>query len=48
LEIETFISIIYGKAPVSEFDNFVKKWKEMGGEQITEEVNDWYNSATSN
>lgn len=48
LEIETFISIIYGKTPVSEFDTFVKKWKEMGVDKITEEVNEWYNSATSN
>lgn len=47
LEIETFISIIYGKTPVSEFDDFVKKWREMGGDQITQEVNEWYESAAA-
>lgn len=47
LETETFISIIYGKKPISEFDAFVKKWNKMGGEQITKEVNDWYESAAA-
>lgn len=45
LEHETFMSIIYNKAPVSEFDKFVKKWKESGGDEITAEVNEWYKSA---
>jgi putative aldouronate transport system substrate-binding protein len=48
LEHETFMSIIYNKAPVSEFDNFVKKWKESGGDQVTAEVNEWYKSAAGN
>lgn len=46
LEHELFMSIIYNKADVSEFDKFVTKWKEQGGDQITEEVNEWFKSAT--
>ena len=41
-EFETFNKIIYGKLPVDEFDNFVAKWKANGGDQVTEEVNEWY------
>ncbi|MFD2701888.1 extracellular solute-binding protein [Paenibacillus shunpengii] len=44
LETETFAKIIYGKAPVDEFDTFVTQWKELGGDKITEEVNAWYQS----
>ncbi|CAN7617431.1 hypothetical protein [Paenibacillus sp. LjRoot56] len=42
LEGDTFINIIYGKKPVTEFDNFVKEWKSLGGDDMTKEVNDWY------
>ncbi|MDF2646442.1 MAG: hypothetical protein K0Q73_2247 [Paenibacillus sp.] len=42
LEGDTFINIIYGKKPVAEFDNFVKEWKSLGGDDITKEVNEWY------
>lgn len=41
---ETFLQIIYGKKDIDYFDEFVANWKENGGEQITEEVNDWYRS----
>ncbi|KPC99753.1 hypothetical protein LR69_01989 [Geobacillus sp. BCO2] len=44
MERETFANIIYGRAPLSAFDDFVKKWEESGGEQITKEVNEWYQS----
>lgn len=44
LETETFLKIVYGKVPVDEFDNFVKTWKSLGGDKITEEVNAWYKS----
>lgn len=44
MELETFISIIYGKTPLDEFDSFVDKWLSSGGEQITKEVNEWYES----
>lgn len=39
LEQETFVKIIMGNAPVSEFDKFVEQWHKMGGDTITEEVN---------
>lgn len=39
LEQETFVKIIMGDAPISEFDNFVKQWNKLGGDKITEEVN---------
>lgn len=41
------MSIIYGKSDVSEFDNFVKKWKESGVDEMTAEVNEWFKSATN-
>ncbi|MDG0791806.1 hypothetical protein OMP38_13755 [Cohnella ginsengisoli] len=40
LEDETFLKIIMGVAPVDEFDTFVKKWKQQGGDEITAEVNE--------
>jgi putative aldouronate transport system substrate-binding protein len=42
LEDQTFMKIVTGQAPVSEFDNFVQQWKELGGDDWTKEVNDWY------
>jgi putative aldouronate transport system substrate-binding protein len=46
LELETYTKIIYGKDPVSSFDDFVKQWNDKGGAQITKEVNDWYSNAS--
>ncbi|MCR8658626.1 extracellular solute-binding protein [Paenibacillus endoradicis] len=40
LEDEAFLKIIMGSAPIEEFDTFVEKWKQQGGDQITEEVNE--------
>ncbi|WP_420644989.1 hypothetical protein [Candidatus Leptofilum sp.] len=39
LETETIINIITGNADVSEYDNFIQEYLELGGEQIIEEVN---------
>ncbi|MGG3280993.1 hypothetical protein [Paenibacillus solani] len=39
---ETFTKIIRGAASVDEFDQFVLNWKNLGGDQITQEVNEWY------
>ncbi|QJD86578.1 extracellular solute-binding protein [Cohnella herbarum] len=39
LELETFIKIIMG-ASLDEFDRFVEKWRALGGDQITQEVNE--------
>lgn len=38
LESETFLNIIVGDSPLSDFDVFVAKWKSLGGEAITKEV----------
>lgn len=38
LEDEVFLKIILGTASIDEFDAFVQKWKEQGGDQITGEV----------
>ncbi|OKP93520.1 extracellular solute-binding protein [Paenibacillus sp. P46E] len=38
LESETFLNIIVGDSPLSDFDLFVAQWKRMGGEAITQEV----------
>lgn len=42
LEKEVYTNIIYGKQDISAFDEFVDKWMSQGGEQITQEVNEWY------
>ncbi|WP_422659343.1 extracellular solute-binding protein [Paenibacillus sp. EC2-1] len=39
---EIFTKIIMDKASVDEFDKFVEEWKKLGGEQMTNEVNEWY------
>jgi putative aldouronate transport system substrate-binding protein len=36
---ETFTKIIMGAAPVDAFDAYVEKWKKLGGDDITKEVN---------
>lgn len=44
LQDEVFIKIIIGDVPISAFDKFVEDWKNLGGAEITAEVNDWYAS----
>ncbi|MDO7907916.1 extracellular solute-binding protein [Paenibacillus sp. JX-17] len=44
IENQTINEIIYGKQPIDAFDSFVKSWKSGGGDQITTEVNTWYDS----
>ncbi|RAW19327.1 ABC transporter substrate-binding protein [Paenibacillus taichungensis] len=46
-EMETFNKIIYGQLPVDAFDQFVANWKSNGGDQITQEVNDWFKSVSA-
>lgn len=41
LEREAFLKIVYGEAPADSFDEFVKQWRENGGDAITAEVNRW-------
>lgn len=44
MEKDTFSQIIYGKTSIDAFDSFVEKWKSSGGDQMTKEVNEWYQS----
>ena len=44
MQAETYVNIIMGTQEPDTFDDFVKSWKELGGDQITTEVNDWYNT----
>jgi len=39
---ETFLKIIVGSAPIDEFDKYVQSWGKLGGNDIANEVNDWY------
>lgn len=41
LQDEVFVKIILGE-PIETFDKFVEDWKKLGGDQIAQEVNDWY------
>ncbi len=38
LREETFMKMITGTKPLSDFDNFVKQWNKQGGAQVTQEV----------
>lgn len=38
LEEEAFLKIITGVEPLDHFDEFVREWKRLGGDEITEEV----------
>lgn len=41
--IETYYNIIMGE-DIGKFDSFVEEWLRLGGENITAEVNKWYDS----
>lgn len=43
LQNEVFVKIILGDS-IDTFDKFVEDWKKLGGDQITQEVNEWYAS----
>ncbi|WP_026297236.1 extracellular solute-binding protein [Paenibacillus daejeonensis] len=44
IEAQTFNEIIFGEKPAEAFDQFVATWKSSGGDDITSEVNEWYNT----
>src|SRR5690625_2722942 len=44
LELQVFADIVMGNLPISAFDDFVEEWLKSGGEEITKEVNEWYES----
>jgi len=37
-----FMQIVTGKQPVSYYDTLVRQWNELGGQQISQEVNSWH------
>jgi putative aldouronate transport system substrate-binding protein len=39
---EAFVKIIMGAVPVADFDKFAADFKKTGGDDIAQEVNDWY------
>jgi putative aldouronate transport system substrate-binding protein len=41
---ETLLSIITGGKPLDAFDEMVTQWQQLGGEQVTQEVNEWWAS----
>ncbi len=42
VEDEYIIQIVTGNRPLDDFDDFVERWHELGGRQILEELNAWY------
>jgi putative aldouronate transport system substrate-binding protein len=42
LRDEMAVRIIMGEESIDGFDKFIENWKSLGGEQITNEVNEWY------
>lgn len=42
LEAEMITSVIQGAKPIEAFDEFVETWKNSGGNDMTAEVNEWY------
>jgi putative aldouronate transport system substrate-binding protein len=43
MELETFTKIVQG-ASIDEFDTFVESWRQLGGDDIEAEVNEWRQS----
>ncbi|MED4017849.1 extracellular solute-binding protein [Sutcliffiella cohnii] len=42
LEDEFFATIIAGNRPISDFDVFVERWYKDGGQEWTDQVNEWF------
>ena len=42
IEREVFVKIVMGASDIDEFDQFVNDWYQVGGRDITNEVNAWY------
>ena len=42
---QVFIKIIAGQEPLESFDSVVEQWKTAGGQDMTDEVNEWYASS---
>ncbi len=44
LREDTYTKIIRGDLPVDYFDEYVQKWNQIGGEQLSKEANEWYDT----
>jgi putative aldouronate transport system substrate-binding protein len=44
LRDESILAFFIGQRPLSEFDQFVNQYNELGGAKVTEEVNEWWHS----
>lgn len=44
---ENILSIIIGEKPLSAFDEMVEQWNQLGGDKVTQEVNEWWASKNS-
>jgi putative aldouronate transport system substrate-binding protein len=42
IEDEMLVGVITGELPLDAFDEFVEQWMSLGGDQMTDEVNEWY------
>ena len=48
LTVETFSRIIAGNESLNAFDDFVEEWRNLGGEDVLEEVNSWWSDQEGN
>lgn len=39
---ETYVKMVMGETPISEFEAYADSWLKLGGNEIIEEVNAWY------
>ena len=44
LAMETIIKIITGDAPVDSYDDFLEDWRQLGGDEVTKEAQEWYDN----
>ncbi len=42
LELETITRIITGESSIDEWDDYLEQWYALGGQEITDEINEWY------
>ena len=47
LQQTTYLGIITGNLPIDEFDRFAEAWLKQGGEQLTNEANQWASNIES-
>jgi putative aldouronate transport system substrate-binding protein len=43
---EYLTKIVIGDWPIEKFDEFVDRWKQSGGDTVTQRVQEWYQKAT--